>query len=300
MLSILVLDPSGALQELRGSVSYFEECSTVAPYVSGMVALPSKDCSPQPLVGLLGQTDFQRILELSRSNIAVSDVSSQLSDLGLKKPYVDPEFKNYDVYLNFVKELSARGLASFHLSSFVREFTGTFFVKKKDGRLRLVLDARRSNCHFVTPPATDLATGASIGDIQCDRSRSVYVGHVDISNAFYTLALPIEWRRYFALPGVKAGDVGVPEVTGRPVPPSTIIYPCISVVPMGWSHATFWCQSVLRSSVSSTGLCPDEFYMYDASVSPPSVIDNIVWTVYFDNFLVFGHSNGESHFARSR
>jgi hypothetical protein len=102
---------------------------------------------------------------------------------------VDPAFRDRKVYAAFVRRLAQSHLVSFHDRSFVEECTGLFFVKKKDGRLRLILDARRSNCHFSGCPDIALATGSSIGDIRIAEDSDAFVGHVDIANAFYNFEL---------------------------------------------------------------------------------------------------------------
>ena len=86
----------------------------------------------------------------------------------------------------------------------VDEDSGVFFVKKKDGkRLRLIIDARRANC---------LASGSSLGEIEVEPGQDLYIGDGDLCDAFYNFALPPRLRRFFGLPRVRAGTVGITEV----------------------------------------------------------------------------------------
>ena len=151
------------------------------------------------------------------------------------------------------------------------------------------MDARRSNCWFGPAPETDLATGSSLGAMRCDPNLPLHVCQVDIANAFYNLEMPIEWRRFFGLPRVRAADVGVSEINGCPVSPQTWIFPCVSVVPMGWSHATAWCQAVLRKAASDTGHCSNDTFISDSQPMAPDIAEGPQWTAYIDNFLCFGH-----------
>ena len=100
-----------------------------------------------------------------------------------------------------------------------------------------MLDARRINCWFVAPAGVELATGASLGEIELQEGETLITGHVDIVDAFYHFELPSELRSFFALPAVRARDVGASNFA-----PDSMVFPCLSVLPMGWSHALFWCQ----------------------------------------------------------
>ena len=48
------------------------------------------------------------------------------------------------------------------------ERTGILFVAQKNGSLRLIFDARRSNCWFGASPQTELATGNALADISAE------------------------------------------------------------------------------------------------------------------------------------
>eukprot|EP00959_Pyramimonas_sp_CCMP1952_P258556 5404780-Pyramimonas_sp.AAC.1 len=62
----------------------------------------------------------------------------------------------------------------------VKETSGAFFVKRKDSLLRLVFDARRSNCHFAPPPYTSLASGESLADLEGEPAARLWVASADI------------------------------------------------------------------------------------------------------------------------
>ena len=57
---------------------------------------------------------------------------------------------------------------------------GMFFVKKKDGKLRLVVDGRRSNVAFREPDSVELATGSSFASLELGVDKVVYIGTADI------------------------------------------------------------------------------------------------------------------------
>eukprot|EP00973_Karenia_brevis_P007506 1015810-Karenia_brevis.AAC.1 len=60
----------------------------------------------------------------------------------------------------FVKELARLGLVSFRRR--IRARVGIFFVLKKDGRYRLVLDARETNRTHRSPPHCALGTPGAL------------------------------------------------------------------------------------------------------------------------------------------
>ena len=68
---------------------------------------------------------------------------------------------------------------------------GLFTVWKKNGRQRLVVDARLSNLHFAEPETVRLTTGATFSSIEVDEGPALEVGGVDIVDAFYHIELPV-------------------------------------------------------------------------------------------------------------
>ena len=80
---------------------------------------------------------------------------------------------------------------------------GTLFVTKKDGTLRLIVDARRTNSRFRRPPGVSLCTSESLSrlavrvpdDFEGDAgdaerlldSLRIALGAVDVKDAFHRL-----------------------------------------------------------------------------------------------------------------
>ena len=110
-------------------------------------------------------------------------------------------------YVQFVKDGLSRGVL--RLGARRREKVKVFFVVKKDGTLRLILDCRRSNVHFADPPRAALFSAASVGESEVPAGESVFYSQVDVENAFYQHALPRWLSEYFCLPGVSAGEFGI-------------------------------------------------------------------------------------------
>ncbi|CAK0855530.1 unnamed protein product, partial [Prorocentrum cordatum] len=86
----------------------------------------------------------------------------------------------------------------------VKETSGAFFVKRKDSLLRLVFDARRSNCHFAPPPYTSLASGESLADLEGEPAARLWVASADIEVCIYQCELPASLRPLFVPPPILA------------------------------------------------------------------------------------------------
>ena len=77
---------------------------------------------------------------------------------GLPPVYHDPSFHDTKRYLIFIVELYECGVVRF--SDYVRVSLGTFFVKKKNGKIRLIMDCRATNRLFAVPPSVEIGTGS--------------------------------------------------------------------------------------------------------------------------------------------
>ena len=101
------------------------------------------------------------------------------------------------LYGEFCRRLQARGLIEFR--SACVEQVGAFTVWKKNGKQRLVIDARLANMHFEQPEEVALATGSSFSLLEVDGGGPpLEVGGVDIADAFYHIELVEELRGHFA------------------------------------------------------------------------------------------------------
>ena len=60
-----------------------------------------------------------------------------------------------------------------------------FFVAKKNGKLRLVLDCRASNQFFRPPPDIAMSAGYSFAQLELEPEDTMYVAQSDIQDYFY-------------------------------------------------------------------------------------------------------------------
>ncbi|CAK0850412.1 unnamed protein product [Prorocentrum cordatum] len=97
------------------------------------------------------------------------------------------------------------------------EVVDCFFVKKGGGKQRLVVDCRRSNQHFEPPAPVSLVSGDTLSQVHGDDSldQPVFIGQVDIKDAFYHMELPEGLRQYFGLRRIRASWAGISQAVVR-------------------------------------------------------------------------------------
>ena len=277
------LTGQGALRALLSKQGYASEPATLAPLDVHLLSLPPADRRPVSLQQLLGDAS-QEILERLHNNMVPMETGRQQArELGLARPYLDPGLRrHHKQHVQFVRLLHQRGLVEFRRSA--RVVIGAFAVWKKNQKQRLILDARASNCHWGRSPPVRLATGHAFSSLEVDAGPGVWLGGVDIADAFYAIELPQDFRDLFALKNLKAGLVDIKQCVDGPVRAQDMIYPCFKAVPMGWSQALWICQEVHeRIAARVAAVRPDNRFI---DALPTQKIDEgLIHTEYVDNFV---------------
>ena len=127
-----------------------------------------------------------------------------------------------------------------------------FFVSKNNGKLRLIIDARRANARFRKPPTRHIVSGSSFSRIRARRGQVVWLAQYDVKDFFYRLGIPWELGQYFGLPGMDREVLGAvlgPEVVAT-FGGGDVLHPYLLVLPMGFSWAFYLAQEALRTCVS--------------------------------------------------
>lgn len=93
-----------------------------------------------------------------------SEIDSIAADGGLPVPYWDPTLRSsrtarHDLYATLYR----LGILNFRRA--IRAHIGLFFVKKKDDRIRLVVDGRQPSARRQAPPSTRLGGGQTLAEI---------------------------------------------------------------------------------------------------------------------------------------
>jgi hypothetical protein len=203
--------------------SYASPSTPAVPLVAAEVSLPAQP----PSVRLL--------------DLLPEDVAARYADpAALLAPSPPPRSSRIYVggdrreYAALVLRLRAAGMVAFTTAP--RVINGLFFVRKGHRISRMILDAQPANAMFVSAPHTALPTPAVLAAMVSD--DLLWFAKHDIGDYYHMLILPEAWWQYFAVPAVRAGDVGLGDQYGA----DCMIYPMFCTLPMGFSHAVFLAQ----------------------------------------------------------
>lgn len=173
-------------------MGYSGEPGSLAGY-QDLISLPGAGDIPSPLDVILGHQAENVLGTLRQKLLSKRVVDARKADSSLKAPYSDPIFRRQrSVYSDFISRLHASNLIEFRTQA--RERVGVFFVWKKSGKQRMVVDSRLANLWFDSPEKVQLATGSAFSRLEVDRGPAIEVGGVDIKDAFYRIELPEELR----------------------------------------------------------------------------------------------------------
>ena len=126
---------------------------------------------------------------------------------------------------------------------------GVFCVAKKSGKLRLIFDTRKLNRRSKDPPSVNLPTASAFSSIEIDENCIAFLASGDLSNAFYTMEIPLDLTEQFTLQPISAGFLRA-RLGSKPKY-DTVLRPALRVLPMGWSHSLRFCQALVADKVAS-------------------------------------------------
>ena len=273
------LSCSEALRQLRAFDGYSDNdqvpCA-VKSYSPSLLSLPEGGNRVLPVAGLMGEGGCEILDEFCRSRVLhEKEARSNLDRAGVRECCSDPLLKEPGTYKEFIKRLARADLIEFTTSA-PSERVEAFFVGKKDGRLRMVVDCRRSNCWFSPPDKVRLCTAEALSRIELEPGSELTVCTADLKDAFYHFELPLELRRYFGMRRVLAGEVGISCIDGV-------------ALPMGWSHALWFCQMIHQRIVQGVG-AGMQTRLEDRTAVPSG---DCMHLEYVDNFVVLGTSSSK-------
>ena len=158
-------------------------------------------------------------------------------------------------YIGVVRRLYDIGMIAWTRTP--RAVNGLFGVPKEpnnpNSKLRLIIDARPANSMFVDAPHVELPTPDIIGRLTAPAGTKVYVAKADISDFYHRVRMPRAWWSFFALPSITAAEARANGLTITPFGGERDAhigtgnerwYPCITTLPMGFSHAVYLAQKL--------------------------------------------------------
>ena len=157
---------------------------------------------------------------------------------------------------------------------------GLFAVKKDEFHDRFILDGRRANLYFNTPPKVRLPNLADIARIILLSDTRLYAAKADMSNQFYMIACPEEFQTYFGLPHLNV-DAALSELTGLPI--GSRVWPRMIAIPMGAAWAVNWAQkaqtTVIERAFQGKNVTDPGRLIVGKGLVP-------LWLSYIDDFIV--------------
>lgn len=293
------VQPREAIYELLrcGLSSYGSEeeaRSTVRSYNKALISLPDSGAQVFDAGDLIDDVG-RGILQDPYHHLFEHNMSSKKS----VKPYMDEVLRNSpSLYHEFVGDLYDRGMLTF--ATFKKAGITPFFVIKKNGKLRLVLDCRATNEHFKRPPDIAMAAGYSFGQLEVGGEQEVFVAQSDIKDYFYSIGLPSYLYPFFCLPPIRPQLLQrrIPELRG--VEHFDEVYPQMKVVPMGWSWAMFFAQRIHQHQVMiGTGISHEQV-LADGRPAPSLDSGKCVIIPYADNLNVVGINQQDVQAVKDR
>lgn len=181
-------------------------------------------------------------------------------------------------YIKLLRRMAAAGMLSFTTQPIV--VNGLFAVSKPDGQQRLIIDARPANNLFLDPPPVSLPTPDLLSNLEVPSGSPIFIAKCDLENFYHRLRLPPWLWPYFALPPVKADELGLDQF-GEGV----TVWPCCTTLPMGWNHAVFVAQSVHENVLNSL---PGLEMENRIAAGMDSRLDRVRHAVYIDDLILLG------------
>ena len=217
------------------------ECN-IASFDEALVSCPEPGSRPVRIAQYLAP-DVSKLLSLANSSELLADEDA-LSRCEPVRPYIDQILAHSPVHMGrFFGRLFKSRMLQLVPGKFDHT-VGLFFVRKKSGKLRLILDTRGANNYFVKPRPSRLPTPAAWCSIEVGQGNTLFTAAGDVADAFHRMELPPHLRRFFRLPALKCRflDKSMWPAGCRP---EDFVTPEYATLPMGWNWSLYFCQSLL-------------------------------------------------------
>lgn len=277
---------SGASSTSVGLPSSYDTTSGVLPIVADRVSLPD-NLQHVSILSKLPESVVQCYTTPSALLLPPSVAAERVRTAGLRRPRVLAERGEYVKLVHRMLRLGMLDLTT------APQCVNSLFGVPKGDDIRLILDARLANCHFIDAPRVTLPSPSHLAQLQANGPLAV--AKCDLSNFYHQLVLPQWIRTYFALPALTtreraalASHSDLPVSVRRQLSRSSQhLFPCCVTLPMGFSHSVFLAQCVHEHVVYSySRLSPRDNLLN--LVSP--VVDRSLHALYVDDCVLIGPS----------
>ena len=184
----------------------------MVPYDADQVSLPRLGGKPVPLETVLDGAAAELVRNFEQRILRPEETEQTA------RCYTDVVLRRSRArYLGFLKQLADRNLLV--LTRLKKGGDTPFFVSKKAGKQRLVLDCHASNELFFAAPYTEIASAESFASIEVEKHDLLYIAAADVEACFYQVAIPPAFSRYFCLKCVSTDEArltGLDRCDGGP------------------------------------------------------------------------------------
>ena len=291
--------PQAAWQEFLRSKGGYTGSSQFSSVSAGMPTVFRPDTTKLPSGGA-GQV---RLEDVAPAHIAVMlqdgrGILNEAYNENMKKrpPAMDPLLhRRVYTYGKFLEEVFGAQIISQRLTPV--DEAGAFFVSRKDGRNRMIVDPVGGNARCLPPLHTALPSLGAISSIESRLPLAFRSGDVEV--CYFQYELP-EWAKpLFCFPGIEKRylpprmQARYPDKNG-----SDKICFAMRVVPMGWTWSAFLITSIQEALISPIAPMP---FLYDKRYLPAiSVADDDgdcipgVRALMIDNFVALCPQQAEA------
>ena len=160
---------------MKGKDLYTQEPQHLAPFRAELLRVAKRRLDPKPVARLLPEHAAWYV-DTFRTAMLKSEQELEHDRLQLAwaQPYWDPSLRaSRRKRREFYQLLLANNMLTFRRKA--RSLVGAFFVWKKDGSIRLIIDARATNLCCKPPPKTELGTisALSMVDLSADELEAI-------------------------------------------------------------------------------------------------------------------------------
>ena len=299
-----VLRPEEAAEELLGPGHPYDQKggspASLGVYDPALISIPSTGSQPVDLCERLPSEARKFLVDYEHHLLLNDEEWGHEMETGVCiHNYWDPVLKkSRSSYEQFVRMLHQAGMIAFTKRPLGR--TGVFFVKKKNGKLRMVLDCRSINRRFRRTPHIPMGTGSTWADVVLDTNEEAWFALSDLQDYFYSLLMPEGLMSYFCLDAVNDAFLGTlesPQLLGDPGLAGEWS-PCLKMVPMGWSWSFFFAQIAHSAEVQTALDLPAGCLLVDRRPAPVLAPGVTLALPYCDNLTVATTAQASCNRAR--
>ena len=164
---------------------------------------------------------------------------------------------------------------------------GLFGTPKGD-KIRLIIDGRPANRVFADPPHVELSGPDRLSRLTVSSTKvPLWIAKCDLSDFFYRFRTPEWMHKYFGLPSIMSDEVPhLLSIHG----PGVRLWPCLTVLAMGWSHSVFITQMIHEHILNtSTSLVAAN----RINSTTDGLINRMRHLVYIDDLIILSHDKDE-------